>query len=140
MPSDLDRYMKTRKNGCNASLIRDVPFTCAICGKKCMTTRAAADRAKYCSPECRQAGQREKRREDNENGQRRGVGKIGGPWHIVCDPDDSWGMNSTLTWHEVYDLLRMGYLAIGLMVRHEKLESCYRVERGQRGLRMERVE
>lgn len=38
---------------------------------------------------------------------------IGGDFHIVTDPDGSWGYDSSLTWDEIKRLLDMGFLALG---------------------------
>ena len=136
---DEERHMRSRANGRKEAQRRDIPFTCVVCGTKAMTIRAWKGRAKYCSKECSVLGQYQNKRDSVYRCEHASCGKVGGPWLVVADPDESWGCNSTLTMNEARDLLQRGYLAIGLTLKHDRLGSEYRVEKGLRGLKLEKI-
>jgi hypothetical protein len=117
----------------------DQPYYCEVCGRKSYTTRGWVGRVKYCSDKCKRDGYNRARRARTNGGPGAPQGKVGGPWRIIRDPDESWSHHSTLTLNEARDLVQRGYLAIGLELRHEKLGSVYCVTNGQRGLRLEKI-
>lgn len=121
-----------RKRGAENSkdAVKPIRIKCQDCGQHYTImgkSRGSSTRCKKCREEHRRTLRSDGRTVNTS---------IGGAYLVTNDPDNSWGLCSSLTRTEIYDLCKMNYLAVGTKFYNKNSEREYQIERDRGKLRL----